>query len=44
MRLGMLDEHKVFVEETEEIFKGLTELFVTHVHFNRHTVARSPPT
>lgn len=36
MRLGTLDEHKIFVEETEEIFKNLTELTVTHVHFKSH--------
>jgi hypothetical protein len=37
MRLGMLDDHKVFVEDIEEIFKGFKELSVTHVHFNRHS-------
>jgi hypothetical protein len=37
MRLGMLDNHKVFVEETEEVFKRFTELSVTHVHFKLHS-------
>jgi hypothetical protein len=41
MRLGMLDGHKVFVEETEEIFKSLTELSVTHVHFKPHSAQSS---
>ena len=36
MRLGSLSEHKVFVDETEEIFKSLTELSVTHVYFKSH--------
>ena len=42
MRLGTLDEHKVFVEETEEIFKSLTELYITYVHFRPHGVQSSP--
>lgn len=41
MRLGTLDEHKVFVEETEEIFKNFTELSVTHVHFESHNAGSS---
>ena len=36
MRLGTLDEHKVFLEETEEIFKSLTELSIAHVYFKSH--------
>jgi len=42
MRLGTLDEHKVFVEETEEIFKSFTELYITYVHFKSHSVSVSP--
>ena len=41
MRLGTLDEHKVFVEETEEIFKSLTDLYITYVHFKSHSVPSS---
>jgi len=41
MRLGTLNEHKVFVEETEEIFKNFTELSVTHVHFKSHNAVSS---
>jgi len=41
MRLGTFDEHKIFVEETEEIFKHLTELSVTHVHFKSHNAVSS---
>jgi len=36
MRLGTLDEHSKFLEEAEEIFKNLTELSITHVHFKLH--------
>ncbi|KAH9059118.1 hypothetical protein EDB87DRAFT_1624778 [Lactarius vividus] len=36
MRLGTLEEHKVFVQETEEIFQTFEELFVTHVYFKPH--------
>jgi hypothetical protein len=36
MRLGTLDGHRIFVEESEAIFKNLTELSVTHVHFKSH--------
>jgi hypothetical protein len=35
--LGMLDEHKVFVEETEEVLKSMTELFAMHIHFKSHS-------
>ncbi|KAH9983280.1 hypothetical protein BJV74DRAFT_626431 [Russula compacta] len=38
MRLGTLDAHKVFVKETEEIFKSFTELTIAHVHFKPHQV------
>jgi len=41
MRLGTLDGHKVFLEETEEIFKNFTELSVTHVHFKSHNTVSS---
>jgi hypothetical protein len=37
MRLGTLDDHKVFVEETEEIFKGLTDLHITYANFKLHS-------
>ncbi|KAI9444526.1 hypothetical protein H4582DRAFT_1909456 [Lactarius indigo] len=36
MRLGTTEEHKVFVEETEEIFQAFEELFVNHVYFKPH--------
>jgi hypothetical protein len=36
MRLGTLDDHKVFVEETEEIFKGLTDLHIAYAPFKLH--------
>jgi len=36
MRLGTLDSHKVFVKETEEVFKNFRELSVAHVHFKPH--------
>ncbi|KAI9448760.1 hypothetical protein F5148DRAFT_698813 [Russula earlei] len=36
MRLGTLDDHKVFVEECEEIFKNFRELSVAHVTFKAH--------
>lgn len=41
MRMGTLDEHKVFVEESEEIFKSLTDLSVSHVHFKSHNAVSS---
>jgi hypothetical protein len=37
MRLGMLDGHEVFVEETEEVLKSMTELIAMHIHFRSHT-------
>jgi hypothetical protein len=44
MRLGMLDEdeHRLFVEETEEIFKNLTEVSVGHVYFKSHGMPVPP--
>jgi hypothetical protein len=36
MRLGMLDEHKVIVEEVEVMHKSFTDLSMTHVHFKSH--------
>jgi hypothetical protein len=36
MRLGMLDEHKVFVEEVEVMFKSFTDYTMAHVHFKSH--------
>ncbi|KAI9438435.1 hypothetical protein BJY52DRAFT_1323813 [Lactarius psammicola] len=36
MRLGTLEDHKVFVQECEEIFQKFEELFVSHVHFKLH--------
>ncbi|KAH9959504.1 hypothetical protein BGW80DRAFT_1464756 [Lactifluus volemus] len=36
MRLGTLESHKVFVQETEEIFKNMKELIVAHVPLKRH--------
>jgi len=36
MRLGTLEEHRVFVQECEPIFEKFVELFVTHVHFKLH--------
>ena len=36
MRLGTLEEHKVFVKESEPIFEQFVELYVSHVHFKLH--------
>ena len=36
MRLGTLEEHKIFVQESEPIFEQFEELFVSHVHFKLH--------
>ncbi|KAH9983277.1 hypothetical protein BJV74DRAFT_851115 [Russula compacta] len=36
MRLGTLDAHKVFVDETEEVYKNFRELIIAHVHFKPH--------
>ena len=36
MRLGTLEEHRVFVQESEPIFEQFVELYVSHVHFKLH--------
>jgi hypothetical protein len=36
MRLGTLEDHKVFVQETELVFENVLELHVSHVHFKLH--------
>ncbi|KAF8257456.1 hypothetical protein EI94DRAFT_1292015 [Lactarius quietus] len=36
MQLGTLEEHRVFVQESEPIFEQFVELFVSHVHFKLH--------
>ena len=36
MCLGTLEEHRLFVQECEEIFQKFEELFVSHVHFKPH--------
>jgi hypothetical protein len=41
MRVGTLDEHKVYVKEAEDIFKSLTDLYITYVHFKSHSVPSS---
>ncbi|KAH9991055.1 hypothetical protein BJV77DRAFT_963066 [Russula vinacea] len=40
MRLGMLDDdgHRSFVQQTEEIFKSLTEVSVGHAYIKSHDV------
>lgn len=36
MRLGTLEEHRIFVQESEPIFEQFVELYVSHVHFKLH--------
>lgn len=36
MRLGTIEEHKVFVQESEEIFEKFDELFAEHVYLKLH--------
>jgi len=36
MRLGTLEEHRIFVQESEPIFEQFVELYVSHVHFKKH--------
>jgi hypothetical protein len=41
MRLGTLDEHKVYVEEAEVTLKSFVELYISHVHFKSHSTVSS---
>lgn len=45
MRLGMLDDdgHRSFVQQTEEIFKSLTEVSVGHAYIKSHDVPVTCP-
>jgi hypothetical protein len=36
MRLGTIEKHKEIKDVMEELMKGLTELFMAHVHFKLH--------
>ena len=36
MNLGTIEEHKVFVQESEQIFESFTELYISHVPFKLH--------
>ena len=45
MRLGMMDDdgHRSFIEQTEEIFKYLTEVSVGHSYIKSHGVPVACP-
>ena len=36
MLIGTLNEHSVFVQETESIFEQTLEFYMSHVHFKLH--------